>query len=178
MSRHAVEEGDPQQQQTGTHEAHQHVAHAGGDGAVPEMAQDQAAGADGVDLGGRRSIEKDVGVDQRQVGGQHHVQHDVVEVRFAGEQAALRLPSPSQQGEEDDQAEQHRQRRLQHAGPEFVSPWGRVVAHHVGVGDRILHQERQKGAVHQGQQDAETDAEAPRVLPVQREGQDRREHRY
>ena len=183
VARAAVENGQAQQEQAGTHAVEDHVPDGGDDGRSRLAGHDQRAAGNGADLQKHIACKQVIGVDQHHQRGGQQVQHQKVDALFAPQNIVVKVLMAAQQREQHDAGKAGRQKPLQGAGPQLVAPRGREVSqpvckagaglhradgdndgkaedqHRRGngqpVGHVILSEQRRRDACQHGQDDAE-----------------------
>ena len=128
-----IQKTDPQKQQAGTQQAHDHIADGSLDGSPILLDHNQTTGRDGIDLHEHVGSEKVVGVDQRQQGTEQKIYHNIVEVLLGVLDLPLPLRASAQHTQKHHRTEKQRHKAFQHAHPDLVAPGCGKMSHHIYI---------------------------------------------
>ena len=184
----AVQNGQPDQEQPGPHQAHEQVPDGGDQIGAVVLGHHQRAGRDGAGLDEHIPGEHVVGVGQCQQGRLQHVHHDKVKLLLLRQDVLKQVPPPARQSKGHHQGEHGGQQCLKRPAVDGVavrrqkSPHGVGEAHSlcIGVfqypavqqrgcsahsdGDPVADPPAADGRGHDGRQDSQKNRKEGKVL--------------
>ena len=135
MSRQVIEQGDAQQEETGSQKVQDHIADRRKCGPA-DLTDDQASAAgQSQDLQEDITGEKVVGPENGHQRRRHQIEEGIIQIDLALIQIRVNIPISRQDRTDHDDHEQDCQQSLQNTRPDLISPWSGEFTH--GIGDSL-----------------------------------------